>query len=418
MTASQTLTLLVLALGAFVAPLVSRRIGIPTAVGEILSGAVLATLIGRLTTTGIPGALGFVGFALLMFTAGGDIDFDRLERGGRRQVLLALGFVGISSTGTLAIASALDLPPILTITGSVMSIGVAIAALRETGHLDDRLGQTVLVVGGLGEFVSLLALTGLDLTATTHGTDRLLAAGRVLLALLVAYLLLVGLRSLVWWYPERFERLLEVKDPSEVGVRAAMATMLAFAAGASLLGMEPILGAFLAGGLFGFVFRAKEVLEEKLAAVGYGFLIPFFFLGVGQELRPAELLTPGVARLVGGVILLTLAGRLLASPLLRWAGLSWRESWSVACFLAAPLTLQVATVQLGADLGLLRPADVTGIVLAAVISGILLPSVGHQLVRIGQPAPAATPPRAPRADHPTPPRGSSADGEARTPGSG
>ncbi len=379
MTPDQMVALLVLAVGAFLAPLASRRLGIPASVGEILLGALIANLIGPLANTGVPGALGFVGFAVLMFTAGLEIDFDHIERGGAIQLVAAVLYVALSTGSAVALVVWRGGAPIIGIAYGVTSIGIAVAAMREAGVIGGQIGQAVLLVGGLGEFVSVIALTGINMVSRSASEPIFLQLLKLLGALILVYLALIVLRSLVWWYPEGFERLVDAKDPSEVGIRAALALMLAFVAAAALLGIEPILGAFLAGAVFGLVFRATEPLTEKLTSVGYGFLIPIFFIGVGQDLRWQNLIRPSVLVPLVIALVATILVKVLAAPVLRLAGLSWHSSLTVAVFLAAPLTLQVAIARLGADLHLLSDTQATALIVASVISGVIMPSLARRL---------------------------------------
>ncbi len=381
MTGSQTTTLLVLALGAFAAPLVSRRLGVPAVVGEALLGALIAALAGPLANTGLPNALGFLGFALLMFTAGAEIDFERIERGSKQMVIVGILFGAFSIASAVALATTLGTAPIVGVGYGVTSIALAVAALQEIDLLSSTVGQAVLVVGGLGESVSLLALTAVNLASQGEGSARFEQVLKLVGALLLAYVILLALRSLVWWYPEHFERMVDTREPTEVGVRAALALMLAFVAAAAQLGLEPILGAFLAGAIFGFVFRATEPLSGKLNTVGYGFLIPYFFIGVGQELDLRSLLTPTMVSLVGQALALTVLVKVCGTPLLRLIGLPWREALSVALFLGAPLTLQVAVARLGEDLDLLGHDQAMALVFCSVLAGLSMPALGRRLLR-------------------------------------
>jgi Kef-type K+ transport system membrane component KefB len=396
MTGPQTTTLLILALGAFVAPLISRRLGVPAVVGETLLGALIATFVGPLANTGIPNALGFLGFALLMFSAGAEIDFERIERGSKQTLVVGILFGALSMTSAVALTTALGKSPIIGVGFGVTSIALAVAALQEAGLLAGKVGQAVLIVGGLGEFVSLLALTGVNLAAHGEGQALLEQVLKLVGALLLAYVILMVLRSLVWWYPEHFERMVEARDPTEFGVRAALALMLAFVAAAAQLGLEPILGAFLAGAIFGFVFRATEPLSGKLNTVGYGFLIPFFFIGVGEELNLGSLLTPAMVSLVGQALALTVLAKVIWAPILRLVGLPWRDTLSVAFFLGAPLTLQVAVARLGEDLKLLGHDQAMALVLCSVLAGMTMPIVGRRLLgRSHEKGPATLPDRFP-----------------------
>lgn len=379
MTPAQTGTLLVLVFGALIAPLISRRLAIPTSVTEILLGAFFVNTFGTLANTGFPGALGSVGFAILMFEAGAEIDFDQIEACGHRNVLIGLGVFILSTGSAILLTSRLHAPLILGIITGVISIGIAVAVLREAGLLAKPVGQTLLVSGGIGEFLSLLALTGVDI-ASHHTTPIVDEVARLIGALFVAYLLLLSVRAIVWWYPERFSRLVATNDPSELGVRATLAVMLALLAAASLLGLEPTLGAFLAGGMFGYVFRSKTILQGKIASIGYGFLIPIFFIGVGASLQLPAILRPAVLLIAGQVVLLGFIGKFLALPLLRGSGLSWRGATAVALFLSAPLTLQVAGARIAESLHLLSADAGTAIVLAALISGLIAPTLARRIV--------------------------------------
>lgn len=380
MIATETGPLFVLALGALFAPLLSRRVGIPTAVGEILLGIVVGIFLGP-RAGGLPEALAFLGFALLMFTAGAEIDFAEIERGSAGQFVVALAFTAVCLGVAMALARWFGYAAIVGLAGGVISIGVAVAALGESGLLGEKIGQTVLVVGGVGEGISLVALTALDIGRQTSGSGLGIAVVKLGGALLATYLFLIVVRGLVWWYPELFAGLVEARDPSEVGVRAAFAVMLAFVAAAVWIGIEPILGAFLSGAIFAFVFRSKEALQGKLTSIGYGFLIPFFFIGVGQDLRLDALTNPSTLRAAVVFLVLTLLPRILAAPFLRVSGLAPRPALGAALFLSAPLTLQVATARLGADLRLLDSSDVTALVLVATLLGVLAPTLARRLVR-------------------------------------
>ncbi len=89
------------------------------------------------------------------------------------------------------------------------------------------------------------------------------------------------MRLAAWWFPHSFQRWVREEDPSELGVRFGFVLMLGLAALAAWVGLEAILGAFLAGMLFAYVFRETGVLETKLVALGQGFFVPIFFINVG-----------------------------------------------------------------------------------------------------------------------------------------
>jgi Kef-type K+ transport system membrane component KefB len=171
-------------------------------------------------------------------------------------------------------------------------------------------------------------------------------------------------------------------------VRASLALMLAFVAVASLLGVETILGAFLAGALFSFVFREKEAVEHKLSSLGFGFFIPIFFIDVGMSFDLSGLFGGEVWRQLGFVAGASLVAKVVPCLLLLAAGLRFREALGSGVLLAAPLTLLVAESRIGLEIGAIDSTMSLTIVLFAVLGGIVFPTAFRGLAR---------PPRAPAA---------------------
>ncbi|MBI2942019.1 MAG: cation:proton antiporter [Chloroflexi bacterium] len=378
MSAEETVALLALSLSAFAAPLVAGRLGLPGAVVEIAFGATLVAVLGPLGRGELVHALAEIGFALLMFLAGMEIDFDSASRAGRRWLAFSILAVVAIFVGAVAGASRLGLDPFFALLGGAVSIGVAVAALRERGLLRAPVGQAVLLVGGLGELATIVFLA-LFTVYTKHGPGltAIRELGGLVLLFICAWVLLIALRELVWWFPHRFARLVQSHDPAEIGTRAALALLFAFVGLASALRVEMILATFLAGAAFGFVFRQKAALEGKLNATGFGFFIPAFFVSVGFGTRLGDVARPEHLALVGQIAAVSFLARAPVWPLLRLAGLRWRPALGATLFLAAPLTLLVAIATAGRELGRLDGPTATAIVFYATLSGFLYPILGR-----------------------------------------
>ncbi len=278
MDITQAITLLVISLGAFVVPLLSGRVGVPAAVGEIAFGMLVGPFVlGVVAETEFFGFLAEFGFAFLMFLAGLELDFANLERKGGRVLWLSLGVASLTIGLAFLAAVRMGWSPFWGIVLGATSIGLVLVTLRETGAARSDFGQTVILVGSIGEFLTIIIATLYNIVFRFgFGLAFIGELVRLVSVFVVAYLVLRTLRLLVWWFPSQFSRMIDIEDTSEVGVRAGMALMIAFVAVSELLGMEAILGAFLAGALFSFVFREKGILETKLAGIGHGFFIPVF----------------------------------------------------------------------------------------------------------------------------------------------
>jgi Kef-type K+ transport system membrane component KefB len=375
-------TLLLIAFGAFVIPLLSERIRIPAAVGEILFGILIAEHgLGLIVRSDFTEFLGQFGFAFLMFLAGMEIDFTRVERLGRKGI--AVTFLVASTVFLLALGVVLlfDQPLFYVLVLGAMSLGIVLVALRDAGLGQTRLGQITLIVGSIGEFLTIILLTLTDLT-TVHGMgiDLVWGIGKLLAVFLIAYSLLLTLRILIWWFPETFARVVHSEDSSEIGIRLSFAMLLGFIAVSILLGVEMILGAFIAGALMSFVFRHKEAMEEKLSSFGFGFFVPIFFIEVGIGFDVAEVLQ---GRFVEELLFLLIAGtvvRVVPMLLLPMVRLKWRESLASGIILSAPLTLLVAISHVGQSTGLLGRDTAGIIVLYALVGGILFPTIFRWVV--------------------------------------
>ena len=376
-------TLLLYALGAFLIPLGTGRVGLPAAVGEILYGVLLGPhVVGLIQESQFSTLLAELGFCFLMFLAGLELDFPAIERAGARNLAIGTAVAALIFGAGLGAVSMLGQPLFMFLVFGAMSVGILLVTLNELGLTKSRAGQGIIFVGSVGEFLTIALLTGLGFYYKYGlGGRMVLELGKLGLIFMAAYVVLVALRTLIWWWPGKFARVVASHDPSEVGVRAGLALMLVFVALAALLHVEAILGAFIAGALFAFVFRDKEVLEHKLASIGFGFFIPFFFIWVGTEFQVSAIFDPKALKLVGLLFVASLMCKVVPSLLLMLAGLNLRESAGAGLLLGAPLTLLVAISRIGLDLKVIDQSTASAVVLLAIVTGVLFPWLFRLLMK-------------------------------------
>jgi Kef-type K+ transport system membrane component KefB len=370
-------SLILIAAAAFVLPLIAGRIGVPAIVLEILFGVLVGPVLGLIE----PGEelLGFLaefGLFLLMFLAGFEIDFTRLERQGPGRlatgvVLFALFLgAGYLGTGFLDTDSADD-RLFLALLLSAAALGLVVPALRETRRSATSMGQLILITAVFAEVLSLIGIVVQSVVIESGGLGvRLLSIPALLGALL---LLLALLRRAVWWFPERFERWFRADDPQEMGTRATLALLFVFVGISALLEIEAILGAFLAGAMFTFVFRDPGPLEEQLNGFSFGFFIPVFFINVGIEFPLDELSDPQVLGEALTIIGVAFAVKLLPSLLLVLRRFSIREAIASGMLLAGQLSVIIALADLGLSLGLLSTGQRAGAIMLVAVSAVVSP---------------------------------------------
>ena len=373
-------TFVAIGLGAFLLPLVSRRIGLPAVVLEILFGLAIGPhvlgLIGTATTSeGFILVLAELGLFLLMFLAGFEIDFDALEREGKGPIVFGLGFfvliVAISWFGLgLVGLESTEQQIFLTLLISAASVGIIVPALRATGRTSTRQGQITMVIGVLAEFIAATGVIVFSVWLKSGWGIELLAVPVFAVILLVS---LWVMRTIAWWYPERTERLFAANDPDELGIRFSFALLFVFIGLSLALGMDPILGAFMAGAILAFVFRNSGDLEERLSGFAYGFLIPVFFISVGVQFPVGALADREVLAVAIGIIVVAIAAKMIPAPLMMLQGLSFRDSLGSGILLAGQLSVIIALAAVGVANGVIDEGLAAGAVLLVGVTAILSP---------------------------------------------
>jgi Kef-type K+ transport system membrane component KefB len=158
--------------------------------------------------------------------------------------------------------------------------------------------------------------------------------------------------------------------------------VFALAALASELGLDLLLGGFVAGVIVREALKGREVtlFESKLTAVGYGFFIPFFFVTSGITFNLDALIDdPGRALEVPLFLALFLVVRGLPALLLYRNELDLRDRGALAFFSATQLPLVVAITTIAVDQGHMRSSTAAALVAAAILSTLLYPLIALKL---------------------------------------
>jgi Kef-type K+ transport system membrane component KefB len=375
----QFLILFAVVAGAAIIPFFSRRIGVPSAVLEILYGVVVFHTVILHRPEWFP-LFKELGFIYLMFIAGMELDIRQLAKGGRICWYLVIASLPFAVMPLLFLR--FGQPFYLGIAVSVLSAGIVIPVLKEAERLHTDWGRDTTGIALTGELLSIAALTVMDVYQTHGMTLMAVAQGaKLLLLLLLSGLVLRLLYLLAWWNPGRVERVMESEDPVEEGIRAVVAVAFAGALIAAASGVEAILGSFMAGLIFSFVFKTKGRFEAKINAVGFGFFTPFFFIGVGADFPVGLLMSVDAllfALVFTGALFLSKFGVLLFG---RFLGFTSLEASGAALVLGAPLSLLVVASALGKRMGLLSSDTAGSVVIAAVLSGVLYPFLFRHLSR-------------------------------------
>jgi Kef-type K+ transport system membrane component KefB len=178
---------------------------------------------------------------------------------------------------------------------------------------------------------------------------------------------------------------------AEIRVRFAVLLLVAFTVLAEKFGLESILGAFLAGAIVGLVDRDSSThphFRTKLEAIGYGFLVPVFFVASGVRLDLTGLLHSPSALVRVPIFLLAL---LLVRGLPALIGLRAngpKATLALGLLQATSLPFIVTATQIGVTLGKITPVTAAALVCAGLLSVLIFPSSALTLLRRSTPQPA------------------------------
>ncbi|MCF8031956.1 MAG: cation:proton antiporter [Desulfarculaceae bacterium] len=375
----QAYSLLLITLAAALLPGVAGLLRLPAPVLEIIFGIILGKSFFDLQLHGQwMSFLAQLGFLMLMLHAGMEIDFKALGRQRPGQLAFQLLVFVVSAGLALAAAFLLGRGLFMALVLSTTSLGLVLPSLKETGLIKSPLAQTILIAATLADFLTLLALTFYD-SWVSHGFTWNLVLP---LPMFVGFGLLLWLGRLwAWWRPELAERLLLSDDPQEQGVRLSLAVLFLFVALSELIGLEPVLGAFMGGCVISFVMRERAQLQSKLSGLSFGFLIPIFFIHVGMQFDLARLSGPGSLTFALLLLALALGVKVLPGMMFLLQGLGWRGSLQTGLLLSARLSLIVAAASIGLRQGVLTPADKDAVVLLALLTCFIGPTLFRLLAR-------------------------------------
>jgi Kef-type K+ transport system membrane component KefB len=366
------------AISAITVAVLPRRFAPPVVVVELLLGIVIGPeVLDVASTDSFIEFFSNLGLGMLFFFAGYELDFERI-----RGTPLKLGILGwlLSIALAYGIGGALAAAGIVLsflYTGSAMAttaIGTLIPILRDNGELKTRFGTYLLAAGGIGEFGPILLVT-LVLSTTNPLHEAAILVAFVALALAVA---LVSVR-LAWRGWPALERTFEAS--SQLAVRITVVLVFGLVLLASKLGLDVLLGGFVAGMIVRLALKGHElqVFESKLTAVGFGFFVPFFFITSGIEFDLGALGSTSALLKLAMFFCLFLVVRGTPAMLLYRKVLRARQRAALAFYSATELPLVVAITTIATDSGHMKTSTAAGLVGAAMLSTLVFPFVGRAL---------------------------------------
>jgi Kef-type K+ transport system membrane component KefB len=390
--------LIVVAVG-FGAPLLLGffpKVRMPSVVFELIAGIVVGpAVLGWVHVDPPVAVLSAVGLAILLFLAGLEIEFTKLR--GQVLRLTAIGFV-VSFLIALVVglifsaAGTVKSPLFLAIVLCATSLGVLVPVLKDANEIGSRFGQLVIAAGSIADFGAVILLSLFFSREAKSTTSQVLLLGG-----LVVVSILVGLTIKGVEHSQRIRDVLRrLQDTTaQIRVRGAFVLMIGLVALATNLGLEVILGAFIAGAILTLIDRDEMMthpeFRRKLEAVGFGVFVPIFFVtsGINYDLNALS----GASTLARIPLFLLALVAVRGLPALVYRGALPRSKLLVAAIMqSTSLPFIVAATAIGRSIGVITAANQAALIAAGLLSVLVFPALGLALLKRDSSQPARNAP--------------------------
>jgi Kef-type K+ transport system membrane component KefB len=384
-TAQTLVTLVLIALAAVLAPVISELSG-PLAIPEIVIQIGFGILLGPYVLNlahvdNLVTGLSDLGLTYLIFLAGYELDLKRIR--GRPLELATAGWgislvIGLITAFVLVSAGLVLDTVVVGLALTTTAMGTLVPILRDAEVTNTRFGSLITAIGTVGEFGPIVAvalfLTRKDPTLTS------------LLLLLFITVAVVTVLFAARDQPPRLVSMLNrhLESSAQLPVRLSLLLIVLLVLLAETLGLDVLLGAFAAG-IVVRLFSASsesEAIRAKLEAIGFGFLIPIFFVVTGIQFdlhvfikHPASLWRVPV------FLALMLVARGGPVYLLYRKELRPQERLPMALLSATALPIIVVITSIALEEGRMVEVNAASLVAAGMLSVMVFPVASLGLLR-------------------------------------
>jgi Kef-type K+ transport system membrane component KefB len=394
-----------------------RRFHQPAVVGEVLGGIVLGPSVlgalwpngmAALFTTEVRTALGLaaqLGLVTFMFLLGCELRLTGLAARRRTVAVVVTGAMGLTLVAGVVVAllghrligGAAQRPVTVLFFGlalSITALPVLARILADLGLTRTSLGGLAIGCAAAGDVVLWLGLTALLGAAGVGGSAAFATTAGAVAALLLVTVLWIrpALAAIVRWAQRR-------PDATQVLLPVLVAGAIAYAAGTQVVGLHPVLGAFVFGLAVPRDSAVVEHVNERLRGFTMAVLLPLFFAGIGLVTSVGLLGGEPLRWLFfAGVILAASGGKFLGAGVgARLLGLPRRDALRLGVLLNCRGVTEIVVAAIGWQYHLVNDFGLTVLVLVALVTTAM---TGPLMNLLGDPAPAPTERKPP--DGPTP----------------
>lgn len=359
--------------------LVARKIKVPQVAGEIVAGLLIGpSVLGLVAQSDFLTKMAEIGVVLLMFSAGLETDLKEMKKTGVAAFLVAccgvavplIGgtvlyscFYGWSAVGSDHFLKAVFIGCIMTAT----SVSITVEALRELGHLNGRVGTTIMSAAIIDDVIGIIVLTFV-IAFKDPNVKPLHIVTQTGLFFLFAFVVGFIFYKIFQKVDQRYPHTRRIPI-------AGFALCLAMSYIAEkYFGIADITGAFVAGIILCSI-RDSKYIAEKMDVNSYMLFGPIFFASIGLKTDIGDVNT-SILLFSAAFIVVALITKIIGCGLIaKVCRFSWNDSLKIGVGMMTRGEVALIVSQKGLAVGLMSPVYFTSVILLIIVSSIATPIV-------------------------------------------
>ncbi|WP_145524209.1 cation:proton antiporter [Virgibacillus sp. SK37] len=361
-------------------PILMGKLRIPAIIGPIVAGIIVGPHgLGILARDSTIELLGTVGLLFIMFIAGLELDFDGFKKYRNRSIFFGLLSFGIPFILGIMVGLLLGLNVLSAILfGTILSSHTLLGfpAVSRLGVTKNKAVTTV-----LGGTLITDTLAMLVLAVVTGASEGNLTFGFWVYLIIAMTLFAAGILIITPYLTKWFFK--RSNNEGTLEFNFVMAVLFVAGAISLFVGLEPIIGAFLAGLALNRYIYDHGPLMNRITFTANALFIPFFLLSVGMMMDLSALVSSPDALLVTVLILITgIIGKILASWITsKVYGYSKVENRVMFGLSISQAAATLAATLVGYRLGLIDQQIVNAVIIIILVSCIMGPYFSEKYAR-------------------------------------
>ncbi|HHO42103.1 MAG TPA: cation:proton antiporter, partial [Epsilonproteobacteria bacterium] len=255
----------------------------------------------------------------------------------------------------------------------IVSLGMIVILANEYNKEEHKWIQVLFITGAVGELIGIASLVILD-SAMLHGLNVEFYKNILILIFIfvIAFYLFRFFGLVLWWFPELRKIIMPENDRMSQDIRVSITLFFVLIGVMQYHGIDMVLGAFISGVFIANFFRHKETLPETLNKVGFGFLVPLFFIYVGTTIDLAVVMKLEIIFQALWIVVAMVGLRIISGFIAYYKYLGARDTILFAFGYSMPLTFLVAIATIAVETGAIALHDYYAFVLAAMIEAVFI----------------------------------------------